>query len=517
MVDGIGVCTICAKVCHADCDVTYSKFGSFFCDCGAKEDGSCRAMTKRTPASNGASASGQSKSNNSGFAYEQLLPSSLRRKNETLSNSGNENDKNGQSMKKDVMLLKRRKMLAQKISPWKGAFLDIIQHAAFVQDLTQLMYSLMPVLDANSDRYSSVGRFAKVQENLKTLHSLEPKNLEHTEQLMLPTLGSQEGAFENVRMNYTGDQGQTIRQLMNNHMIRRVIMCCLSSGPSGRRQHLAVAHERGKITVLQLSALLKQADSNQKKLTLTRLASAPVPFTVLSILSSPANEDYLAVTGLKDCHVLKFGNSGSVQDHLVLHPQLDANNFIIKTLWMPSSQTELALVTADFVKVYDLSKDTLSPQYCFLVPSGKVRDCTLAYMDDGTRYVLIMSSAGHIYYQSLTDESSASRGPFYVTSIMDVDHNELKVQQTSGQVGNGGASIFYYHALQLLFFSYSQGKNFVASLKQVTDELKGVQKITVKSTPPNGGGSSSNANNKSNIANQPLCQWGEVPGHPGNV
>ena len=68
---------------------------------------------------------------------------------------------------------------------------------------------------------------------------------------------------------------------------------------SGKRQHLAVAHEKGKLTVLQLSALLKQADSSQKKLTITRLASAPVPFTVLSIVSNPSNEDYLAVTGLK--------------------------------------------------------------------------------------------------------------------------------------------------------------------------------------------------------------------------
>ena len=41
MVDGVGVCTVCAKVCHSNCDVTYSKHGSFFCDCGAKEDGSC--------------------------------------------------------------------------------------------------------------------------------------------------------------------------------------------------------------------------------------------------------------------------------------------------------------------------------------------------------------------------------------------------------------------------------------------------------------------------------------------
>jgi E3 ubiquitin-protein ligase UBR4 len=40
-----------------------------------------------------------------------------------------------------------------------------------------------------------------------------------------------------------------------------------------------------------------------------------------------------------------------VADHLVLHPSLEAGNFIIKAIWLPGSQTELAVVTADFVKV----------------------------------------------------------------------------------------------------------------------------------------------------------------------
>lgn len=64
----------------------------------------------------------------------------------------------------------------------------------------------------------------------------------------MPTLGSQEGAFENVRMNYSGDQGQTIRQLISAHVLRRVAMCVLSS-PHGRRQHLAVSHEKGKVSI----------------------------------------------------------------------------------------------------------------------------------------------------------------------------------------------------------------------------------------------------------------------------
>ena len=47
MVEGVGCCSICARVCHRDHDVTYSKHGSFFCDCGARDDGSCGALTVR--------------------------------------------------------------------------------------------------------------------------------------------------------------------------------------------------------------------------------------------------------------------------------------------------------------------------------------------------------------------------------------------------------------------------------------------------------------------------------------
>lgn len=74
MIDGVGVCTICAKVCHKDHDVTYAKYGSFFCDCGAKDDGSCLALTKR---------SSNMESNNysmrDAYPIESVLPSSLRR------------------------------------------------------------------------------------------------------------------------------------------------------------------------------------------------------------------------------------------------------------------------------------------------------------------------------------------------------------------------------------------------------------------------------------------------------
>ena len=61
-------------------------------------------------------------------------------------------------------------------------------------------------------------------------------------------------------MNYSGDQGQTIRQLLSAHMIRRVAMCCLSS-PHGKRQHLGTI-----VLKLYLKIAIRMDNSYQKKL-----------------------------------------------------------------------------------------------------------------------------------------------------------------------------------------------------------------------------------------------------------
>jgi len=38
------------------------------------------------------------------------------------------------------------------------------------------------------------------------------------------------------------------------------------------------------------------------------------------------------------------------------------------------------------------------------------------------------------------------------------------VQESGGHVAGGGVSVYYSHMLQLLFFSYTQGKTFAALL-----------------------------------------------------
>ncbi|WAR30664.1 UBR4-like protein [Mya arenaria] len=449
MVDGVGVCTVCAKVCHKDHDLTYAKFGSFFCDCGAKEERSCKALVKRTSQS-GLNSSEQGPSQ-SPFVMETTLPSSLRRR---LSSPLHSDKQKSSESKEEIS--EGRRQLAQKLESSRDELMRILT----VQNVSEMLDCIMPM-------------------PTESYRSMSP-------------------------MGNLGDQGQQIRQLITSHMLRRVAMCVLAS-PQGKRQHLAVSHEKGKITILQLSALLKQADSSKKKLTLTRLASAPIPFTVLSITGNPCNEDYLAVCGLKDCHVLTFTSSGSVADHLVLHPQLASGNYIIKALWLPGTQTELAIVTSDFVKIYNLSSDALSPQYYFLLPSGKIRDATFVFTEEG-RYFALMSSVGYIYYEVMGENSSAKHGPFYITNVVEVTHPDIK--DVNGHVTGGGVSIYFSHALQLLFFSYAQGKCFCAPLEKDLSSTPRVFPITFKSS--NGGG-------KGNSSQQPLVQWSEVPGHTGLI
>ncbi|KAL1517166.1 hypothetical protein ABEB36_000965 [Hypothenemus hampei] len=496
MLDGVGVCSICARVCHKGHDVSYAKYGNFFCDCGAKEDRSCQALVKRSPASNQQEPN-QRKDDRS--SDQQILASSLR---------------SSTPVPFDRILYEYRGLEHEKkkLDDAKEVLLNYLSSSSVTSSLLEFLQGLIPAIEFTCDLNSPVGCHLRGVLALEQLHNLGKKYI-HTDLLMVPTLGSQEGAFENVRMSYAGDQGQTIRQLLSAHIIRRVAMCCMTT-TQGKRQHLAVSHEKGKITVLQLSALLKQADSASRKLTLTRLSSAPIPFTVLSMTSNLCNEDFLAVCGLKDCHVLTFNANGLVTDHLVLHPQLETGNFIIKALWLPGSQTDLALVTADFVKIFDLSKDATNPQYHFLVPSGKIRDCTFMY-EEGTYHILLMSSPGHIYTEILNEDSSTKFGSFYVTNTLEVFH--LDVTDANGHVAGGGVSIYYSHTLMLLFYSYAQGKSFISPIVPKSNCLSTVYAINIPQSTSNSNGSSTKSNSTRVPTIQPLCQWTEIPNHPGLI
>ncbi|XP_050533339.1 E3 ubiquitin-protein ligase UBR4 [Daktulosphaira vitifoliae] len=514
MIEGVGVCSICAKVCHRGHDVTYAKFGNFFCDCGAKENNFCQALTKRNPNSLPDNNITKEKFNvengNSTIDHDRIDTVSS-----TLT-SINQDPRNISTRSLDYESI----MLNTLNTTCSNTLIPIIfDQTQIVEPTLDLCTQLMSIIIKSAEKNSAIGCNTRAIKTLNELKNLE-KTIEVSDNLMLPTMGSQEGAFENVKMNFSGDQGQTIRQLLSAHMIRRVAMCCLSS-LHGKRQHLvAVSHDKGKIAILQMSSLLKQSDVSKRKLTLTRLSSVSIPFTVLSVTANPVNEDFLSVCGLKDCHVLTFNTSGTVNEHIVLHPTLEVGNFIIRSIWLPGSQTCLALVSAEFVKIYDLSKDVLSPQYYFLVPTGKIRDVTFMCTEERSTMILI-SSGGYIYTQDMDSSSSAVHGPFYVTNTIDIVHPDIN--DVNGQVCGGGVSVYYSHILSLLMFSYvTPGRTFIAPLDDERYQggvitLHPVFAINSQSLSPNSKNKNISQTSTTVPPTQPMWQWSEVPGHPGLI
>jgi hypothetical protein len=125
--------------------------------------------------------------------------------------------------------------------------------------------------------------------------------------------------------------------------------------------------------------------------------------------------------------------------------------------WCPGVRGLLALVTADFISVYDLKLDSTKPRHQFVIPVGNMRDVSFVVSETGEQTsLLIMSSVGYVYMQQLNEqcllEDDAS---FFVTNSIMIDHTELTENQ--GTISGGGISVHYSHVLKLVFAGYAQG------------------------------------------------------------
>lgn len=236
MVDGVGVCSVCAKVCHRDHDVTYAKFGSFFCDCGAKEDGSCQALVRRPPQpeedsqpSNRSRDNGSARVGLHSNSVDQALLHQLGFGGASAMTyvpyrgdvDGPDSGLNDMPSSSSEELCDRRRNLIKQLEPYLGELLQVTASSELPSAIVDILNTLLPAVERASKRLSPVGSLQRARRTLHQLHN-EAKNIVASESLMIPTLGSQEGAFENVRMSFTGDQGQTIRQLLSAHVLRRV-------------------------------------------------------------------------------------------------------------------------------------------------------------------------------------------------------------------------------------------------------------------------------------------------------
>jgi E3 ubiquitin-protein ligase UBR4 len=163
MVDDKGCCSICAKICHKNHDICYAKFGNFYCDCGAEEDGSCRAMSLLD--NNAANSSNPS---STGLDHGEILVNSMK----NLSSTSNSSQQQQQQPYSDILnFFLNKSTLAKTIDVWKNQLNSNEMWRNVLKVLLSFCTSLVPIVKENCAKFSTVGCHARAKNALEKLQN----------------------------------------------------------------------------------------------------------------------------------------------------------------------------------------------------------------------------------------------------------------------------------------------------------------------------------------------------------
>jgi len=107
-------------------------------------------------------------------------------------------------------LTEKRKMLTKQLEPYLDELLNAMASSNLIHNISEILKWLFPMIEHAAAHLSPVGSMQRARKMIQLLHDDVCKSIVVSESLMIPTLGSQEGAFENVRMSFTGDQVKPI-------------------------------------------------------------------------------------------------------------------------------------------------------------------------------------------------------------------------------------------------------------------------------------------------------------------
>lgn len=528
MLDGVGVCSVCAKVCHQNHDVTYSKFGSFFCDCGAKEDNSCKALVKRQVAESSKSANKKKKKtitkpsidrNKKQTVFENRYSLRLSKywyksfySNDLFKSKLSDNYKMSKNKytNHQTMISKNCERYGLKYENLdQYSYLLMSNVVSLLDNITSIAEFFIPLLENFYQNNSDLGFSSRIKKKLEILqcfiHRLE---LKKSETLLTQVKCWQEPLFDSIDMAVTEPQSHHF----SFHVQRNAMMVLgnCNNCPIPNQQYptypnlLAIVNDKN-INIFQLDQLLGQLEDNsRKKYQLEKISTITFQFSIIYMAKSPYNQ-FIAVCSWKDCHIVTLAKNGSVTGHFSLL-SLDNNNHIKKVYWLPDKPAELVIVTLDFVKIYDLSdKNYQTSVHVFVIPMIKISDVTFyscQYNEEWRRFLLILTYNGVIYVRELT-EAIRNSETFFVTQIIDVDFPEK-------WNGKTGFSIYYSHLLQMLFVGYLCRYSFCCSFDIQNIFSRKISNILSLE---------SSKFTSSGITDLPftLYQWDEVLSHPGLI
>uniref|UniRef100_A0A0M3HTT2 UBR-type domain-containing protein n=1 Tax=Ascaris lumbricoides TaxID=6252 RepID=A0A0M3HTT2_ASCLU len=370
MIDGEGVCSVCAVNCHRGHDISYSKQGSFFCDCGAK---GCPALT---------------------MTVFPLTP--------TESDS--------------VTVVSTTPQSTQQPTQTSESFHDITVNMEDRSRIQQLLRSFLNMLAVYRPHIGSIMRAILVGCSTRSL-SKHAERIAHTNAELSQPL--------TVELN---------RPLMKHWITSQKVVCDkkLEGNRSGQNllgvlkveniQMLATVQENSRITLLSTHALFCASDS-ATDIDLPRIEVEPVGFKVISL---SCMRDLLVACGNHQFIMMRFKANGDVEDKRTVDIKPSVlKGSIVKAEWVETDEGPMVAVASEsFVRIYDVSDPSDDAKLEFVLPLGNVVDIAFGARKLGGIEIFVLSSAGHIYMEEL---EKADNNSYYMMNAVSLPFNNNAV------------------------------------------------------------------------------------------
>lgn len=389
-----GVCSVCARLCHQGCELAYSKFSRFFCDCGHGSEPPREASSSVAPSSE----EGEGNNSNSHVALSQKSrsvpvkrrkpcvclkasksadrnenrPESLASRRASISNVQNEREiLVGASLRKklcsELEIMRASDAsheIREKFVTIETAFSSIMKEARTVNCLLSVALYLLQKLDGNyiarhtDCQWVSTERSADAMKEIFEMPSIlapvtNGKKLRSSKLL-------RSGSFDLV-------SSSSERSLMSQGSI-------ISYSPFHRVT--AVASKSGVIEFVHMADALLTSDPSTEKTLDVAFGRTTVPFTVKDIQFHPENTNILLVVGVEKILVLyciledgnPFWRHLGVEVGLSEFDGYDGSNKLINATWIDGEVSHLLVTSEHFVKIFDVAVDAFCPSFFAKVP-----------------------------------------------------------------------------------------------------------------------------------------------------
>ncbi|CAI9758716.1 unnamed protein product [Fraxinus pennsylvanica] len=420
-----GCCSVCAKVCHRDHRVVYSRSSRFFCDCGAGgvRGSSCQCLKPRK-------FTGTSSAPNRGTGnFQSFLP--LADNGDQLPESDTDFDEDASMDLDNATRLSIPKEVQDRMPL-------LLRELELEDCVLGVCLSLLPCI---------IGRRDSNHSKDKKVSLTEDKVLRYNNDLLQLKKAYKSGSLDlKIKADYSN-----AKELKSHLTSGSLVKSLLSVSSRGR---LAVG-EGDKVAIFDVGQLIGQATIapvTADKANVKPLSKNIVRFEIVHLLFNSLVENYLVVAGYEDCQVLTLNNRGEVIDRLAIELALQGA-YIRCVDWVPGSQVQLMVVTNRFVKIYDLSHDNISPMHYFTLPDDTIVDATLFVGSKGRVFLIVLSELGCLYRLELSMKGNVGAQPL-----------KQSIQMDGGNKHDKGSSLYYSSTHKLLFLSYQDGTTLVCRL-----------------------------------------------------